>query len=103
MDHMGMSIGTPGYHTIQNEGSQEDVWGEFKNHFKNPKRKRGLEINHHDFLDSSFLEPKVRAGSIGRGTFFSQVGGNALTNRAVNNYSFNEEGSAVNLGRERLF
>ena len=21
MDHMGMSIGTPGYHTIQNEGS----------------------------------------------------------------------------------
>jgi hypothetical protein len=47
------------------------VWGDFKNHFKNPKRKRGIDVNHHDFLDASFLEPKQRAGSIGRKTFFS--------------------------------
>jgi len=35
--------------------TQEEVWREFKDHFSNPNRERGKMINHHDFLDASFV------------------------------------------------
>ena len=63
------------------------MWREFNQHFKNQNRNIGKQINHHDFLDSSFLPKKDQS----RRTFFSQVGGRSM-----------ENGDAVNLGRERL-
>ena len=70
------------------------MWHEFNNHFKNPTREKGKQINHHDFLDGSFL-PKKDKPNMSRRTFFSNVGGRSLG-------EFDKE-SAVDLGRQRLF
>ena len=53
------------------KAGQEAMWKEFNNHFKNPNRHRGQKVNHHDFLDPSFLPD---ADIKGRKKFFSQVG-----------------------------
>lgn len=98
------TLGTPGYHTIQNEPhTKEQIQAEFESHFKNANRDRGRNINHHDFLDSSFL-PKMRGGSQGGKTFFSQMGINSMnqTVRTPNPYSMEDHGSAVDLGRQRI-
>lgn len=34
--------------------TQEEMWSEFNRHFKNPNRPQ-VKVNHHDFLDGSFL------------------------------------------------
>ena len=84
--------------TVQNlEKTQEEMWHEFKNHFRDPNRERGKVVNHHDFLDASFL-PKV-GKSHSRRTFFSQVGGLSMDKHP---FGVDEHESAVNLGRERL-
>jgi hypothetical protein len=45
--------------TVNNIGNtQEEMWKEFKDHFKDTNREKGKVVNHHDFLDASFL-PKV--------------------------------------------
>lgn len=94
------TLGTPGYNTIQNEApTKEQIQAEFQSHFKNANRERGRNINHHDFLDASFL-PKMRGGSHGGKTFFSQMGINSMnqTMRTPNPYSMDDHGSAVDLG-----
>lgn len=67
------------------------MWAEFHGHFKNQNRDRGKQINHHDFLDPSFL-PNLQSAS--RKNFFSKVGGQQI-GRSGN-------GNAVDLGYERL-
>lgn len=56
--------------------TQEELWKEFNSHFQDASRDKGKNINHHDFLDSSFL-PKNKAGdkNVSRKTFFSKIGG----------------------------
>ena len=34
--------------------TQEEMWSEFNSHFRNPNRAH-VKVNHHDFLDGSFL------------------------------------------------
>ena len=48
--------------------TQEEMWSEFNNHFRNPNRPN-VKINHHDFLDGSFLTKLKDQNS--RRTFFS--------------------------------
>ena len=36
--------------------TQEEMWKEFNDHFKNKDRNPGKHVNHHDFIDPSFLE-----------------------------------------------
>ncbi len=79
--------------TTQRDRQQEEIWREFNNHFKNEKRNKGKQINHHDFLDPSFL-PKKDQKDQSRRTFFSQVGGLSMDPYGTED--------AVNLGRERL-
>lgn len=43
---------------------------EFNTHFANPKREVGKNLNHHDFLDASYIN---RNGS-GRKGFFQKLG-----------------------------
>lgn len=50
---------------------KEELKKEFESHFKNQGRDRGKQINHHDFLDSSFLPNKQSAS---RKNFFSKAG-----------------------------
>jgi len=57
--------------------TQEEVWREFNAHFRNPQRERGIQINHHDFLDAAFVH---KAKDNSRRTFFSNVGGKSLDN-----------------------
>jgi hypothetical protein len=79
--------------------TQEEMWQEFKTHFADGNRARGKAVNHHDFLDASFL-PKI-GKSQSRRTFFSQVGGLSMDRHPL--YGADEaRESAVNLGRERL-
>ena len=84
--------------TVQSmDKTQEEMWHEFRNHFKDNNRATGKAVNHHDFLDASFL-PKV-GKSQSRRTFFSQVGGLSMDRHP---YGAEERESAVDLGRERL-
>lgn len=54
--------------------SQEEMWQEFNSHFANPNRDRGVNLNHHDFLDSNYIKEKDSA----RRSFFRQMGGNSM-------------------------
>lgn len=48
--------------------TQEEMWSEFNRHFRNPNRPQ-VKVNHHDFLDGSFLTKLKDQPS--RRTFFS--------------------------------
>jgi len=48
--------------------TQEEMWADFNGHFRNPDRP-AVKVNHHDFLDGSFLT-KLREQQ-SRKTFFS--------------------------------
>ena len=71
------------------------MWAEFHGHFRNKERDRGKLINHHDFLDPSFL-PNIQSAS--RKNFFSKVGGAQIGKRL----GAGGHGTAVDLGYERL-
>ena len=79
------------------------MWKEFNDHFKNRGRDRGKPINHHDFLDASF----VRKGKESRKTFFSAVGGRSFDQQPYGSVPKMETAQAgadghVDLGRDRL-
>lgn len=74
------------------------MWKEFNNHFRNQKRDRGKQVNHHDFLDPAFID-KTKDHS--RRTFFSQVGSQSMDQNPL--YPYDEErDELVNLGRNRV-
>ena len=78
------------------------MWREFNEHFKNPKREQGKQINHHDFLDPSFLSHPKDQG-LSRRTFFSNIGGQSLDKNVQNTYGdYPAAETAVDLGRTRL-
>jgi len=70
-------------------------------HFRNPQRERGIQINHHDFLDAAFVH---KAKDNSRRTFFSNVGGKSLDNpyAAYPIPELQPTESNVDLGRDRL-
>jgi hypothetical protein len=71
---------------------------EFASHFKNQNRDRGKQINHHDFLDSSFLPNKQSAS---RKNFFSKAGERQVIQG--NPYGKNSASQGkVDLGYDRL-
>jgi len=78
------------------------LWKEFNDHFKAKSRDRGKQINHHDFLDASF----VRKGKESRKAFFSGVGGKSFDKDpygSVPKIPFAPAAEAhVDLGRDRL-
>ena len=84
--------------------TQEQIWKEFNDHFKDPARERGAKINHHDFIDASFVNRVQTNGGFSRRQFFSNVGGRSLNGGIlpqVDN-SYGQGPSAVDLGRDRL-
>ena len=81
--------------------TQEEMWADFNGHFRNPNRP-AVKVNHHDFLDGSFLT-KLREQQ-SRKTFFSQVGTQSLDRGArggATPYDDFKEAD-VELGRHRL-
>lgn len=83
--------------------TQEEMWHEFNNHFRNPNRPH-VKINHHDFLDGNFLTKLKEQQS--RRTFFSQVGTQSLDRAAraagqVSPYDDFKEAD-IDLGKHRL-
>lgn len=81
--------------------TQEEMWSEFNHHFRNPNRP-AVKVNHHDFLDGSFLTKLKEQQS--RRTFFSQVGTQSLDRGArpgATPYEDFKEAD-IELGRHRL-
>ena len=74
--------------------NQEALWKEFNDHFRNPNRNRGKDVNHHDFLDPSFI-PKDK-DIMSRKKFFSQVGHQSIDK------PIQSTATLVDLGRDRL-
>lgn len=84
--------------------TQEEMWSEFNNYFRNPNRPQ-VKVNHHDFLDGSFLTKLKEQQS--RRTFFSQVGTQSLDRGAHTaggaiSHSEDFKEADVELGRHRL-
>jgi hypothetical protein len=55
--------------------TQEEMWSEFNNHFSNPNRDKGGNINHHDFLDAGFIKNKK---DFSRKSFFQKMGNQSV-------------------------
>jgi hypothetical protein len=78
--------------------SQEEMWKEFNNYFRDQKRDPGKHVNHHDFIDPNFLE-QVKEQS--RRTFFTNVGKESLDKSPL--YPYEEErNQLVDLGQHRF-
>lgn len=80
--------------------TQEEMWSEFNNHFRNPNRAL-VKVNHHDFLDGNFLT-KLKEQS--RRTIFSQVGTQSLERggRGGSTPYDDFKEADIELGRHRL-
>ena len=80
--------------------TQEEMWSEFNRHFRNPNRPN-VKVNHHDFLDGSFLTKLKEQQS--RRTFFSQVGTQSLDKGRPGATPYEDFKEAdIELGRHRL-
>lgn len=77
------------------------MWNGFNAHFQKPDREN-VKLNHHDFLDPTFLTKLKDQNS--RRTFFSNVGNQSMNYQsqgAMNPYEESKEYD-IELGRHRL-
>ena len=77
------------------------MWNEFNAHFQK-KDRENVKLNHHDFLDPTFLTKLKDQNS--RRTFFSNVGNQSINYQSqgvMNPYDDSKEYD-IELGRHRL-
>lgn len=80
--------------------TQASMWREFNEHFRKKDRPQA-KVNHHDFIDASFLAKMKKQNSR---RFFSQVGGQSLDKAPPQtaDSARTDPARLVDLGRHRL-